>query len=236
MKRIYQVLLSLVLGLALSFQAFAACNAVSGLTVNGETVDPSSMIAYLNNPCFPNGLTANGAITPNQGIVPLGTAATAPLTLSNFPMGSVALASIGTNTADVNGQLWITGIWVPANKTISKILILSGGTATTDNILAAIFDYNGKFLQSSALTGATLSGANTFQSLSLLASVQLTGPAMYYVATQGNGTAAGAIETLSALYNSVPTTVVSGVFGTIPSSITVPTTFTAANGPVVELQ
>ncbi len=225
---------ALLAGLALSCAALAGTT-VAQISIDGNGIDASTMINFLNNPILPQ-LTVTGPINANAGVNPLGTGAVGPLTISNYPMGSVALASIGTNTADISGQLWITGIWVPANKTISKILVLAGGTATTDNILAAIFDYNGKFLQSSALAGALLSGANTFQSLSLLSSVTLSGPAMYYVAVQGNGATAGAIETLSALYNTVPTTVVSGVFGTVPSSITLPTTFTAANGPVIQLQ
>lgn len=231
MKRI----IALVLGLAISAMSFGACNAVSGLTVNGSAVDPTSMIQYLYNPCFPGGGTFQGAINPSAGINPLGTGNLAPLVIANYPMGSVALASIGTNTADVAGQFWITEVFVPANKTITKISFLQGGTATTDNTLVAIFDPNGKFLQSSALAGVVLSGANTFQQQTLLSSVTLAGPAVYYVAVQGNGTAAGAIQTLSALYNNVRTGVLAGAFGTVPASITPPTTFTAANGPVIQL-
>lgn len=231
MKRI----IAFAFGLLVSTLSFGACTALSTLTVNGSTVDAASFIGYMNNPCLPGGATTQGPLVPSAGVQPLGTSALAPLRIANFPMGSVALASIGTNTADVAGQFWITEVFVPVTKTITKIGFLQGGTATTDNTLVAIFDPNGKFLQSSALTGVVLSGANTFQEQTLLGSVTLAGPAVYYVAVQGNGTAAGAIQTLGALYNNVRTGTLAGTFGTIPASITPPTSFTAANGPVVYL-
>jgi len=234
MKRLATTLLSLASGLIFSFQALAACTPVSGIPIDGNGIDASSMIAFLNNPCLP-ALQVNGPLIPAAGVQAAGTNALAPLVISNFPMGSVALASIGTNTADVSGQFWITEVYVPVTKTITKISFLQGGTATTDNFLVAIFDPNGKFLQSSALTGTVLSGASTFQQQTLLSSVTLAGPGVYYVAIQGNGTASGAIATLSALYNNVRTGTLAGVFGTVPASITPPTTFTAANGPVIEL-
>ena len=228
MKRISAFIIASILSLS----AFAGT--VASIQIDGNGIDASQLIGFFNNPIFPNA-TVTGPLTPNGGIQPLGTNFLAPLVISNYPMGSVALASIGTNTADIAGQFWITEVFVPATKTISKISFLQGGTATTDNTLVAIFDYNGKFLQSSAVAGVVLSGANTFQQQSLLSSVTLAGPAVYYVAVQGNGTAAGAIQTLSALYNNVRTGVLAGSFGTIPASITPPTTFTAANGPVIQL-
>lgn len=234
MKHFTKSLLAAVFGLALALQADAACTKVSAIGIDGNVIPASSMIAYLNNPCFP-AMEIDGPLVVPAGVQPLGTNALAPLVISNYPMGSVALGSIGTNTTDIAGQFWITEVFVPATKTITKISFLQGGTATTDNTLVAIYDPNGKFLQSSALTGVVLSGANTFQQQTLLSSVTLAGPGVYYVAVQGNGTAAGAIQTLSALYNNVRTGVLAGVFGTVPASITPPTTFTAANGPVIQL-
>ena len=234
MNRFTKALVFLVFCLLASFQVQAACTKVSAIGIDGNVIPASSMIAYLNNPCFP-AMEVDGPLVVPAGMQPGGTNALAPLVISNYPMGSVALASIGTNTADVAGQFWITEVFVPVTKTITKISFLQGGTATTDNTLVAIFDTNGKFLTSSALTGVVLSGANTFQQQTLLSSVTLAGPGVYYVAVQGNGTAAGAIQTLSALYNNVRTGVLAGVFGTVPTSITPPTTFTAANGPVIQL-
>lgn len=156
------------------------------------------------------------------------------LAMSNIPIGSVAYASVGTNTADINGQLWITDIWIPISKAVTKIGFLQGGTATTDNFLVAIYDSTGVLVANSNTGGVVLSTANTFKEVTLLTSPQLYGPATYWIAIQGNGTAAGAIQTIPTLtFVDVLTTVAAGVFGTVPATITLPTTFTAGNGPFV---
>lgn len=157
--------------------------------------------------------------------------------VSNIPIGSVAYASVGTNTTDVSGQLWISDVIVPSNMVISAIGFLQGGTATTDNFLAAIYDGAGNRLGNSNTAGVTLSGASTFAERTLLTPVQLFGPNRYFVAIQGNGTAAGAIQTIPTLtFVGVVAGVLSGAFGTVPPTIVVPTTFTAGQGPIVYLK
>src|SRR5258708_14504205 len=99
---------------------------------------------------LPNGVNCAGSAPSVPG---------GKLKVSNIPIGSVALASIGTNTADVI-QLWVTDIFIPCNRFVAKVGVLQGGTATTDSILAAIYDSQGVLLASSALAGAALSGAN----------------------------------------------------------------------------
>ncbi len=165
----------------------------------------------------------------------------------NIPIGSVALASIGTNTADII-QLWVTDIMVPYNRIVKNISILSGGTATTDNWLAAIYDSYGTLIASTALAGQVLATANTWQTQAIALTyargtttstaatqVQLNGPQQYYIAVQGSGTTGGAIQTVPAPYQICAGVIAAGTFGTIPATITVPTTFTAAKAPIVYL-
>ena len=168
--------------------------------------------------------------TPGQTNVP----SYGLLAASNIPIGSVAYASVGTNTTDVNGRLWITDIWVPFSMTIATIGVLQGGTATTDNIMVMLYNENGVLLENSNTAGVLLSGANTFKEIALLNVTQVYGPKRLFIAVQGNGTAAGAIQTIpTATFIHVTTNVVAGTFGTVPATITVPTTFTAGQGPVV---
>lgn len=153
--------------------------------------------------------------------------------VSNVPIGSVAYASIGTNTTDVAGQLWITDILIPAPMVVSTIGFLQGGTATTDNVLVAIFDAGGNRLATSNLAGVVLSGANTFQEQALLTPVQLYAN-RYYIAVQGSGNTAGAIQTIPAsTFVGVMAGSLAGAFGTIPGNIVVPTTFAATKAPIV---
>lgn len=169
------------------------------------------------------------------------------LICSNIPIGSVALASIGTGTADII-QLWVTDILVPYNRVVKNISILSGGTATTDNWLAAIYDNSGNLIASTALAGQLLATANVWQTQPIALTyvrgsntstaatqVSLYGPQQYFIAIQGSGTAAGAIQTVPAPYQICAGVIAAGTFGTIPATITVPTTFTAEKAPIVYL-
>lgn len=167
------------------------------------------------------------------------------LRFASIPIGGVAYGSLGTNTTDIAGQLWITDIFIPIEKLITKIGFLQGGTATTDNFMVAIYDSLGNLIANSAVAGAVLSGANTFQEQTLLipsnnptiyggaAQLILPGPAQYFIAVQGNGTAAGAIRTVAtATYVDVLGGVLAGTFGTMPAKITPITTFTADKAPI----
>lgn len=214
----------IILALAMLIAAPLAM-AVSTSTIqwNGSMPDQGTLMTFLNNPTFST-MTVNG--TPSIVTTP-------KLKDSNITIGPVALASIGANTADVNGQLWVTDIFIPITRSITKIGFLQGGTATTDNVLVAIFDVNGNKLATSALTGVVLSGANTFQEQTLLAPITLTGPGTYFIAIQGNGTAAGAIQVLTSPNIMNRTSVIAGTFGTVPATITPPTTWTTGQAPVV---
>lgn len=240
MKRIFATLALLFVSLTAFAGPFSgptpSCTLPSNITINGASVDPFCLTQFLNNPTFPGGVgTAGSPLVLNGGIAAQGSASLAPLRVANIPLGPVALASIGTNTTDIAGQFWLTDVYVPVSKTVTKIGFLQGGTATTDNCLVALFNPNGTLLTTSALTGVILATANTFQEQTLLVAQTLPGPGVYYVGVQCNGTTAGAIQTLPSTYTTVRTGILAGVFGTVPASITTPTAFTAAQAPVVYL-
>jgi hypothetical protein len=155
---------------------------------------------------------------------------------SNIPIGSVAYGSLGTNTTDVNNQMWITSITLPKTGLITGIQVLQGGTATTDTITAALYDGGGNLIAAGAAAGVALSGANTFLNIPFTSAALVTGPARYFIAVTGNGTAAGAIRTIAtATYTNVVATTQSSTFGTFPAISPVPTTFTANDAPIVQL-
>lgn len=201
----------------------------SQISLNGAQVDLQSLVQFLNNPTFPQGVVMGQSVAlpmPNS---------IAPLKVGNIGIGPVALASIGTNTADVNGQWWFTDIVVPYTASFAKIGVLQGGTATTDNIMVAVYNSAGVLLGNSATAGVLLATANTFKELTLLTPLSLPGPATYIIGVQGNGTAAGAIQTLASPNIMNRTAVLAGTFGTVPATITVPTAWTTGQGPVVYL-
>lgn len=234
MKRAYLTFLSVGITYCLLSVCYALTfNPATG--INGSTVDPTAFVQFINNPTFPQ-MTVTGPITAAGGVFspPNGVP---PLFVSNINIGPTPLVSIGSNTADVSGQLWITDIFIPVSETITKIAFLTGGFSTADKFIVAIYDSTGKLLTTSALTGVAISGTNTFQVQTLLSAVTLNGPGTYYVAIQGNGTDGGAILTLIPPNIGHRTSIVPpGTFGTIPASITLPTTYTIAQGPIVYVQ
>lgn len=154
--------------------------------------------------------------------------------LSSIPIGQVAYASVGTNTTDVAGQWWLTDIFIPYNIVVGTVGFLQGGTATTDNVLVAIFDAGGNSIANSATAGVVLATANTFAERTLVTPVQLKGGVTYFVGVQGNGTTIGAIQTVpTGVYVGLRAGSVAGAFGTIPGNLAVPTSFTTNKAPVV---
>lgn len=160
---------------------------------------------------------------------------------SNIPIGSVAYGSLGTNTADVNGQLWVSSFTLPLDFTVTGIKCLAGATATTDNVIGALYKKNltgggdttmATLVGNSALAGALLAGASTFQTYAFV-TPYVASAGQYYMVLQGNGTAAGAIRTIAAsTYIGITGGSIAGTFGTLTAQITFPTSFTADKAPI----
>lgn len=155
--------------------------------------------------------------------------------IPNIAVGSVALASLGTNTTLVAGTLYVTSIFVPVTKVITGIGVLNGVTAGTDNGLVALFDASGHKVATSALAGALSAGANTFQERAFLTPFTARGPATYLAAYQQNGTTATIRTIATATFLNAVGDAIAGTFGTIPADITPPTTLTADEGPICYL-
>lgn len=152
----------------------------------------------------------------------------------NISIGGVAYGSVGTNTTGVANKRWTSTMYVPYSFYATGIQFLTGGTATTDKITSEIHDAGGFTIANSAAAGVLLSGGgNTFLSVPFTSKTLITGPALYYIATNTNGTNAGDIQTIPTLtFNNVLTAGTTSItFGTFPS-FTPPTTFTANVGPV----
>jgi len=149
------------------------------------------------------------------------------------PIGSVAYSSFGTNKTPVAGTIYISDIYVVRNTTLTGIGLLNGSTAGgTNTVIYALYNAQGKLIANTDLSGTSTSGANAFQQIAFTSAVNVDA-GQYFVAVQRNGTT-DTLRTVAAdTFVDVVSTSVAGVFGTIPSSITVPTSFSADNGPIV---
>jgi hypothetical protein len=119
------------------------------------------------------------------------------------------------------------------SKYITGLAAMNGATATTDKELVALYDAGGNLLANSATAGATASGASTYQKRAFLTPYYAVGPAQYFACVQGDS---GTTATLNLLTTGTQDTYLtksygSQSFGTVPATITVPTTFTTVVGP-----
>lgn len=175
---------------------------------------------------FSSTLSVTGASTLSGGIV-----ATTNAKISNIPLGAVALASIGTDAASVAGTVYYSEIFLPANKTITSIGLLNGTSVGTDKVIYGLYSSTGALLANTALAGTLGAGADSFQSIDLTAPYAAVGPARYFLALQVEGTSHANQRISANTYLNYAGSVV-GVFGTLPATITPPTSTTAGAGPI----
>lgn len=152
-----------------------------------------------------------------------------PRILPNVPI--LAFASLGTSGVHVAGTVYFSEIFVPHWNQWTGIGVLNGATVGTDNMLIALYGSNGALITNSAVAGTLSAGANAMQNRAFLNSVVLA-PGRYFIAMQANGTTCTTRKQAAANGSNTMTGSVAGTFGTLPATITVPTTFTDVVGPI----
>ena len=157
-----------------------------------------------------------------------------PSFVCNAPFGNAALTATGTSSVHVAGTLNVSEIFVPHWNTWKGISVLNGTTASTDNMLVALYGSNGTLIANSAVAGTLCANASTFQARDFLIPATLP-PGRYFIGVQSSGTTAHTNKFVSANGPLILTTSSTGTFGTVPASITPPTTFTTAVGCVAAL-
>jgi len=174
---------------------------------------------------IPVALTVTGAFTPTGGAVQ-----TSATTWKHQYAGGITpiATTSGTDTAGINGTVFISEIFVPANMTLTGLSFLIGTVGGTDKAIAMLFSSAGALLANSALAGVTVSTAATFQRLPFTATYAAIGPGKYYVGVQYNGATAKIRTQPAGDHDAVS---ISQTFGT-PVAITAPSTFTASTGPI----
>ena len=150
--------------------------------------------------------------------------------------GNVAYTTINTNgTTLVAGTLYCTEVQLPYSKLITGIAVLNGTPANTDNHLVALYDSGGTLLANSATSGVLAFGASLYQPINFTTPFYAVGPAQYFACVQSNGTTATIRMLVTGTQDQYLTTSKTGTFGTLPTTITPPTSFTTAVGPLFGL-
>ena len=149
--------------------------------------------------------------------------------LTQYINGS--LTGLGNSTAGIATQTWAADVFVPYVKAWTGIGILNGATVGTDKGLVILWSNTGAVLATSALAGATTSGASAFQQYAFTTPYTNLQPGEFFLGYSSNG----ATDNFQSIKTATVIDVLTGtqtaqVFGTV-TALTPPTTFTANVGP-----
>ena len=229
-----------------AYQGFAA-----GAIATFDSVTEAALVAQ----SFAT-YTATGGVNPTV-VPPLTGAITAgtygPAVISNIPMGAAALTGYESNgVAQTQGNVNLTEIFVPHWNTWTGAAALNGTTVTTSRYVFFLFNSLGYLIANTttASEGTLTATASVFQKIAFTVPVTLA-PGRYFVGvtlTEGGtwGTTASTDTVRHVLtangaeprcrnITSPSTTAALNVAAFQAAPITVPTTFTTALAPIVQL-
>ena len=184
----------------------------------------------------------NIASAPMSGVGAVGTSKQGPAVVANIAVGSIALTGYETNgVVQTAWTLNFTEIYCPAWATWTGAGCLQGTTVGATSMVYYLMGSNGAFIANTLITGTASAGASTFQQIAFTAPVTLP-PGVYYVGVQQNATGADTIRHVLSAFGAAPlcgtlagTTFAAMRATLVASGITVPTTFTTAVAPIVQL-
>jgi hypothetical protein len=164
-------------------------------------------------------------------------AAASPLSApAGFYTWQPPTAESGTDTAFAEKKLFMASIFIPVTKTITGVGYLLGAGGGTNKVIAALVNSQGqKVANSSETTEGTVAGTEkTVQELAFVSPFKANGPGQYFIGITANG-ATAKLRTIPA--NTAGKNIFTGEISlstknVVPSSITVPTEWVAAKGPV----
>jgi hypothetical protein len=147
--------------------------------------------------------------------------------------GGVALTALETNGTAPSAatQIYCTELDMPFSIYVSGIGVLNGTTVGTDKHWVILYDSAGAVLATSAVAGATTSGASTYQKFNFITPYYVAGPGRYFACVGSNGTTDTIRHAATGTNDNILGGAVTGqVFGTA-AAITVPSTFTTVKAP-----
>lgn len=165
-----------------------------------------------------------------------------PAVLANIPIGSAALTGYETNgVAQTAFQINLTEIFVPFWNTWTGAALLNGTTVGTNNQVYWLFNTEGDMIAYTAIAGTLNAGASVFQKIAFTAPVTLA-PGRYFLGAQLDGNTATPRHVLAA-FGAEPrsgtiaatASFAASLTALTAAAITVPTTFTTAVPPIMQL-
>lgn len=206
-------------------------SSVQDLTV-ADDVTISDTLKVKGASTLESTLGVTGVTTPTGGV-----AAIAGTTFGTWAGNYVpASKSAGTDVAFAEKKLFVSSLFLPANKKVKGIGLLLGTEGGTNKLVAGLFNSKGEPLaKTSETTEGTVAGTKeTIQEIDLTAEYEAVGPAVYFIGITGNGTTAK-MRTIAIGGKNVLTGEVELAEKNKLAKFTAPTSFTADKGPVAFL-
>lgn len=212
----------------------------SGAIVSLDSSTEAALIAQGRAVISATGATPPNHATPVTGSFTAGTYC--PAVIPNIPLGTSALTGFETNgVAQTAFNTYISEVWVPGWNTWTGIGYLNGTGVGTDKAVVVLFDTNGKLIATSAVAGTTnAAGASVMEKVAFTANVTLP-PGRYFMGLILDGTTVTPRHVLAA-FGAEPRcskiltiTSFAVALTTLSAGITVPTSFTTAVAPIMEL-
>lgn len=229
----------LIATLLLSFQAFAGFGAFSNTTNLGifsyikcstglTCTKVGNQMQVVASQTSGTSLTLSGTLTATGGMV------ASAGQRKNYPNWQPGTFTSGTSVQGVATTGFVTQLYLDNNAALTGLKINNGATVGTNKYIVALYNSAGALVANSATAGLTTAGASVYQAVPFTATYNAVGPAVYYAVLTINGTTDNFIAIPAVGESSGYASTITGqTFGTVASTITVPTTFTAGVGPIL---
>lgn len=186
-----------------------------------STTAVNTLVNYL-------GTTQTGGVsTTSTALAKARTMSIASVPIS--PGATLTTYSATDTAASSSTAVYLANVFVPANCLVTGIAILNGTNVTTDKVVNYLFNSAGKMI-GQTLAAGTVPVADTFQEIDLITAVNITGPAVYWIGRQTNGTTVTLQKMVAGTANMLAGTVAGTSFGA-ETVIVPPTTMTTNTGP-----
>lgn len=194
--------------------------------LTSTTITPTTIAGAVNLSGAP---TVTGALTPTGGIVAGGGFSAAPRMIHTGDEPAIATTS-GSDATPVITEVYIAECFIPCNMTVTGVAAFNGSVAS-GNYKVGLANSAGTVVATSASTA--MSGTDAYQRVAFTGTYAAVGPATYYVLQFiDNTTARYNTHTVGNFGASKQT---GQTYATGFTTITPPTTFTTALGPMASL-
>lgn len=202
----------------------ATGSATTGISVNNTSADDSTNETRAKNVTVKWVILALPAAT-----LPVGSGSTVSPRLCHSGGMPARLSTDGTNSTPSVTETYICEVFIPAPTTVTGIAIFNGD-AVAGNVAVALANSVGAVLASSAATAQA--GTDVYQRVPFTAALSASGPGTFYILVQFSNTSARFNTHTFGDFGASKKT--GEVFGTF-TTVTPPTTFTTALGPIASL-